>query len=123
MSVVNGQAKILSYLKKDITVWLTVENASDDKDYVEIPLLYYDWYRAEDAEAHNFTLSPGENNVLRIEVPAQYSGSIRIYFAEPVLWRVAELLSLLTLFLMVAAEMMRRKVWRKFKTENYSFPT
>lgn len=99
-----------------------MKNNSDDKDYVEIPLLYYDWYCAEDEKKSSFVLSPGENNVIRVEVPAQYSGIIEIRFEEPVIWRGAELLSLLTMLVMIAAEIRRRRVWQKSRMENYSFP-
>lgn len=114
--------KVISYLKENIKISMSVENTSDYSDYVEVPMLYYDWYRAENAESEKFVLSPGENNVIRVEIPAGYCGDIRIYFHEPLTWRLAELLSLITLMTMIIAGIARRKPWRKLRTENCSCP-
>lgn len=111
--------KIVSYEKEYLTVSMEVENTSDFADWVEVPLLYNDWYRCEigggglNGKAAYTEVSLGENNVVRAEIPAGYCGEVTIYFKEPLTWRLSELVSLLTLLGMVGAEIVRRKQWQK----------
>ncbi len=109
--------KIVSYEKEYLTVSMEVENTSDFADWVEVPLLYNDWYRCEIGEqkgkAVYTEVSMGENNVVRAQIPAGYCGEVTIYFKEPLTWRLSELVSLFTLLGLAGVEIARRKVWQK----------
>ncbi len=111
--------KIVSYEKEYLTVSMEVENTSDFADWVEVPLLYNEWYFCEIAgdspnrKTVRTEVSLGENNVVRAEIPAGYCGTVKIYFKEPLTWRMAELVSLLTLLGLAGTEIVRRRPWQK----------
>ncbi len=115
------KVELISYVKENISVEMTVKNLSGQNGYVEVPLLYYEWYQAKTQQNDRLDTTPGENNVLRVWIPAGYCGGVRIFFKEPLLWRGAEALSLLTVLIMVSVEIIRRRTWRKSKMENCSF--
>lgn len=106
---------IVSYRKKYLTVSMEVENASEFTGWVEVPLLYNDWYVCEidgggaGGKKAYTEVSLGENNVVRAEIPAGYCGPVSIYFKEPLTWRLSEIVSLFTLLGLVLIEFVRRK--------------
>ncbi len=61
--------------------------------YVELPLLYYEGYTAT-SEHSTLLLEKGNNNVIRLEVPANFDGEVSVFFKEPLSWRFGELISL-----------------------------
>lgn len=114
---VGESTQIVSYEKEYLTVSMVVENVADAADWVEVPLLYNDWYRCELGEQNGKAVytevSLGENNVVRVEIPAGYCGEVSIYFKEPFTWRISELVSLFTLLGLAGVEIARRRVWQK----------
>ena len=60
---------------------------------IELPLLYYPVYGIKEGAG---TLFKTENGMLGIQVPAGSSGTIRVAVQEPLRWRVAELVSAVT---------------------------
>ena len=55
----------------------------------------YPGYYAEDVETHeSIEHVTGENARISLSVPAGFKGTIRIYYKEPLLWRMFELVSL-----------------------------
>ena len=81
--------------QKKLEYYVMASNLSDKEGYIEFPLLAYKGYRATDGEKV-FKISNGENQRLRIDVPAGYCGSIRVCFYEPWYWRLSELISLIS---------------------------
>lgn len=69
-------------------------NRSKDESYMELPILYYRGYHAR-GERKELEVSSGENNRLKILLPAGHNGRIKVAFEEPVYWRCAEFISLL----------------------------
>lgn len=70
----------------------------EQEGYLEAPLFYYPGYAAFD-KAHKesgFEVTRGENNRVRVLLPAGYEGTVEIVFREPAGWRAAEIISLLT---------------------------
>ncbi len=62
-----------------------------------LPLLYYKGYRAYDLETmQEMEVMDGENHSVAVKVPANYTGTIRTLFVSPWYWRVAELISLIS---------------------------
>lgn len=53
-------------------------------------------YVAEDTAGNRLPLSTSENSLLVLTVPGGYSGAVSVSYREPVLWRIAELISLAT---------------------------
>ena len=60
---------------------------------IELPLLYYPVYGIKEGAG---TLFKTENGMLGIQVPAGSSGTIRVAVQEPLHWRLAELVSAVT---------------------------
>ena len=88
-------------------------NQSAQDQAMEVPLLYYKGYRASgrtsDGEEIKLDVDCGNNQVVRIYVPAEFDGQITVDFKEPFYWRIAHALSLYaaagTLFLLYV------KIW------------
>lgn len=64
--------------------------------FVEAPLFYYPGYTATDENGRRYAVTWGGNNRVRILLPDNFAGTITIAFTEPVLWRLSEIISLLT---------------------------
>ncbi|MCR4757822.1 MAG: hypothetical protein K5792_08490, partial [Butyrivibrio sp.] len=54
-----------------------------------------------------------EDKKLAVEIPAGYSGLFKIYFREPWFWRLAELVSLVTLAYLLGLHTFVIKLTRK----------
>ena len=78
---------------------LTCQVANTGEDgYAEFPLTLYKGYVAKHVESGEaLNISAGYNNCLRVEIPTGFIGSLQISFREPLYWRIAEILSALTL--------------------------
>ena len=80
---------------------------------MDVPFIYYKGYRASgrtsDGEEIKLDVDCGNNQVVRIYVPAEFDGQITVDFKEPFYWRIAEAVSLFaaagTLFLLYV------KIW------------
>ena len=79
--------------RKGISMEIQVRNKSDAEAYVEAPLLYYKGYHAKSSSGE-LSVGYGENNRIRITIPAGFQDSVKITFREPWYWRAAEIISL-----------------------------
>ena len=68
-----------------------------DNGYIEVPLLYYPVYTAKDENGKNLKLTCGDNNVIRIELNEKKSGTITVDYEEKTLYRVADIISLVSI--------------------------
>lgn len=81
---------------------LTVKNLKQEDTQVTIPVFHYDYYVAKETETGTFLpVSTGENNKVVLTIPGEYAGTIEISYHPPVLWRVAELVSVLSWILVI----------------------
>ena len=93
----NGVAPLESYQQLGTMITCSVKAQSEDA-YVDFPLLYYKYYRCTDVDTSQaLPVCAGTNNMVRVQFPEGYSGSISIRFVEPWFWRLAEIISALTL--------------------------
>lgn len=77
---------------------VAVDNETQQEGYVDIPVLFYDNYRAYDqATGTELPLQTGVNNRICIVIPAGYQGTICVCYREPGKWRLAEGISVVTL--------------------------
>ncbi|WP_026498441.1 glycosyltransferase family 39 protein [Butyrivibrio sp. WCD2001] len=77
-------------------------NSSGEEGYADLPLLAYPHYYATDG-VQSYKLSAGDNNKLRITLPAGCDSVIKIRFREPLYWRIAELVTLAFVLVIIAA--------------------
>lgn len=72
--------------------------SSEEGGAVIVPILHYPYYYAVDEAGTRLTVTQDpQSKMLRVEIPAGYSGRVEVGFAEPWFWRAAETVSLLTL--------------------------
>ncbi len=95
-------AVVVTNIERDgVDTTLDVINGTSDTGYVQLPLLTYPYYRTEDGEGHELETIPGDYRKLCFGVPAGYNGKVHTYFREPAIWRVSEVVSLVTLIYLV----------------------
>ena len=96
---ITGPNVILNKCSKNVlTVYLNAANESNVESFIEIPLLYYKGYHAISNSDHTqLTICSGKNGVIRVQLPANYSGDITVKFQEPCYWRMSEIYSAITL--------------------------
>lgn len=89
---------ISSYEKQYSNVNLACTNEINQAGYIELPLLYYKGYQALDVQTgEKLSVICGDNNVVRVIIPANYQGSIQIQFCDLWYYRLAEVISVITL--------------------------
>lgn len=76
--------------------------ATGEKPYVTIPLFYYVGYEAHDVNTNEKLeiFRSEDNNRIGISLSEEYGGTFRIQFKEPWYWRMAEIISLITILLL-----------------------
>lgn len=105
---------VQDYERKEPGAEVWVKNTGNEKGEVAFSLLYYKGYRAYDTESgEELCCRAGNNFEVTVEVPAGYEGRIAVAFESPRYWRAGELLSVLTLSVMVFSAVYFRKKQRE----------
>ena len=101
--ILNSTGLAVSPISRDNGTFIfSCTNNSDHTVSVDLPILAYDNYTAStDKTSLLLPVSTGANNRLRITIPADFSDTIEVYYDEPTLWRLSELISLITLISVV----------------------
>ncbi len=106
-----------TYDKKG-TYDLVCENKTGHVSFVDVPVQKYDNYHAY-TEQGELSLDSGENNRIRVLLPVDFAGTIRLQYEVPLLWRVCEWISCMAwggmLLWLIAANRHRRKKDEKQK--------
>lgn len=90
--------EVLSSRKEKGTTFVEVSNNTQQEATLKVPILYYVGYKARDVQAGTgMDIKAGEDGFLDVAIPAGYTGEVGIYYSEPIMWRVCELVSLITL--------------------------
>lgn len=77
-----------------LSLRLSYENTGRAQEAcIDVPLFYFPGYRGEDGNGAPLTVERGEGNLVRVNVSGR-SGQVHVFFREPFLWRVTELISL-----------------------------
>lgn len=93
---------LTAYHKNGTTILCNAETGADGGT-IELPLNYYKYYQCEDLnDGTKFTTEPGTNCMVKVSLPANYNGSFEVSFREPVLWRICEVISFLTVITGIA---------------------
>ena len=88
-------AEIIS--RSGLTIQSRAVSSGREGSYVDYPLMAYIGYRAvSDADGRRLPVSSSEDMRVRVQIPADFNGTVTVSWHEPVLWRIAELVSLLT---------------------------
>ncbi len=86
---------MLEVRKGDLNYDITVNNPVSDTGWFEVPVFAYKGFVALSEEGR-LDISYGKSSRIRVAVPGNYNGLIRIRFQEPFYWRIAEIISLLS---------------------------
>jgi len=86
------------------------ENGTDNSGIVTVPRLFYRGYRAVAEDGQKLELTKDELNAVSVVVPAGFKGNVRVFYREPFYWRIAELISLISL---IALLVIASGKWRK----------
>ena len=88
---------------------LTCTNPTDTETTIALPLLAYRHYTVQAADGTVLPLSANGAHCLCVTVPAGYNGTVTVRFAEPLLWRLAELVTLATVLALALWRPLRRR--------------
>lgn len=90
------QVVLQEYENKNGIILLKCKNAdSEQSRTILLPVLYYEGYEGTSAEGE-VSVESGENNRILVTVAPGFQGTIEVKFHEPSGWRVASILSLLS---------------------------
>ncbi len=98
--VASEDVEIISYDKSGTNVHVTISGASKG-DWVEVPLLNFPGYQAVDEAGNKLEILDGDNNVIRILLE-QNSTEVDVFYGSLWYFRVAEVVSVVTLGILVA---------------------
>lgn len=101
--VVSSSDSVLVQASERINGKLNVnyKNSSNEEQYIEVPLAYYPFYKARLDNKEELKISKGENNVVRIAIPANSGGKVKIYYQKEMLWLVADIISAIAIILLL----------------------
>jgi len=72
-----------------------------EEQYLELPMINYKGYRAQDMDSGDvFEVTAGNNQDVRVLLPSGYQGRLHVWFQSMWYWRVAEIISLVTIILL-----------------------
>lgn len=97
---VQGDEQVrIDHLKRDgLSFDLDVENVSSEEQQILFPVLYYGGYQARDSDSHEkLVVKMGDNGRVAVTVPPNYRGTLHLGYYEPMLWRMAEIISVVML--------------------------
>ena len=80
---------------------------------IEVPMYNYKGYQVWDEYGNDYGIYDGENRVIRFDLPADYEGKVYVDFVEPWYWRIAELISLISI---IAGVLWWRKIANECRT-------
>lgn len=93
--VATENVKYANYEKNNLHAKCYVSTDDGEAGYIEFPLLYYKGYTVvSDVNGADLSVQAGDNNVVRVILPKDFSGNIDVFFEEPIYWKVAELVTL-----------------------------
>ncbi len=96
--------------REDGTYKYYIDNPSATGGYADLDILMYKGYKAYTDDGNELDLDFGTNNRVRVTIPSGFNGNVTISFYEPIYWRIAECISLLSMISCVIAVV---KIFRK----------
>lgn len=101
-------ATLSSFSSDGISMSAEVSDCESDA-FIEFPRFHYPYYQVQDARGQSFPLQDGENRLIRVNLPEGFSGTLTLTFVEPLLWRVSECISLVSILAGCLYCIMKRK--------------
>ena len=92
----SDELHLVSYEKKQGVAYVSVQNDGGEAT-ISLPIFNYGSYCAADENDQPFTITSGENERIVLTIPANYTGTVRVWYQAPGFWRVFEVISALSL--------------------------
>lgn len=111
--------KLLNTKHGSLTAEFEYADATPGESCVDVPLFYYPGYHAVDSAGKEYPVLKGWNNYIRVSLQDTH-GFVRVFFREPLIWRISEIVSLLSLTWLFSVlypglkKMMRRRKRKRF---------
>lgn len=86
-----------------------VNESADQNANLELPLVYYPGYRVLENDGGDAVVTEGETGQVAVVLAPGYDGTLTVGFAEPLSWRAAEIVSLLTVIGLIVWFIRERK--------------
>lgn len=103
------------YENKNGIILLKCENTDLERSRtILLPVLYYEGYRGISAEGE-VSVEAGENNRILLTVAPGFQGTIQVKFCEPSGWRIASVLSFLSVVCICTFIIKKRRDGRREK--------
>jgi len=81
---------------------VNIDNASQADGWIDVPLLYYSGYTAQNITSGNrLEVTTGENFVVRVLVPQGESGNIAVKYKSMLLFNIADIISFVSLAMLI----------------------
>ena len=98
------------YDKKGLEAKVRCENNSAENGFVDLPMLYYIGYKAEDIDTgETMTCVFGSRCDIRVVIPPGYSGKFEVKYTGRGYWRLGDLISAFTIAAAIAWVAINRK--------------
>lgn len=108
-----GKMIVTGWNRENNRIRVEISNPTGETQQVEVPFLYYKGYTAKDENGSSLPILTGASGRISVSIPAGYAGSFTVEFREPWYWRVSEMISLITLLLVLI--FCNNTKWFKFK--------
>ncbi len=105
-----------NYSQNGLNISVYVNNTTAQVRFLELPIIGYKGYKIDSdtigIQSPSISQERGDHGDLRIEVPAGFAGSLKVWYGGFASYRIAEVISLVTLLTIVIYEVnKRRKAW------------
>lgn len=90
---------INSFERVNGKLYIDYNNNTSEEQYLEVPLAYYPFYKATLDDKIELNVSKGADNVVRIHVPVNSQGNIRVQYQKSISWLVADMISAIAILL------------------------
>ena len=94
-TVVGDGLTITDFSRTGASARFHAENAAEEPRALDVPLIGYLGYAARDGAGNALSTAKGAHALLRVELPAGFSGDVTVRFIERPLWRAAEAVTLI----------------------------
>ena len=89
--------QIADYEKSGLKISFFFRNDSSEEEIVTLPILMYKGYIARDDKGELLKITDDGSHILQLCIPGKYAGMVNVRFVEPWYWRVAEMVTLITI--------------------------
>lgn len=91
------ECQVLEVEKQGLVYRLEIDNKTNMEQILQLPLFDYPNYQVRAENGQKVVISKESNGYVRLVVPAGFDGTVKLWYQIPVVWRICEVLSFLSL--------------------------